>query len=46
MDKKIEKKYKPLKANVTVDLKLLFREQSIAGRENAQKEYKNKEDTE
>lgn len=26
-NKEIEKKYKPLKANVTVDLKLLFREQ-------------------
>ena len=25
MDKELEKKYKPLKANVTVDLKLLFK---------------------
>lgn len=27
MDKELEKKFKPLKANVTVDFKLLFREQ-------------------
>ncbi len=27
MDKELEKKYKPMQANVTVDLKLLFREQ-------------------
>lgn len=26
-EKELEKKYKPLKANVTVDLKLLFRKQ-------------------
>ena len=27
MDKELEKKYKPMQANVTVDMKLLFREQ-------------------
>lgn len=30
MDKELEKKYKPMQANVTVDLKLLFREQQKA----------------
>lgn len=36
-NKELEKKYKPMQANVTVDLKLLFREQPKAEEKKEEK---------